>query len=496
MNLLFLEDTKLQKMITYSLSTEYATEHFLHITGTIETKNIEPVFLQLSAWRPGRYELGNFAKNIRSFSCQDQNMKVLLYKKISKDCWQIFLNSDTKRIVFSYQYYANQLDAGACYINQEQLYVNPVHCFMYEVGKIEEPIELTLSIPEDYIIACQMPCVGKTLYASSYHCLADSPFIASNNIQHSTFNVQNCKFHFWFQGKHELGIKRLQSETEAYAKTQIAIFNHLECKEYHFLYQMLPYPFRHGVEHSDSTVIAMGKGIDDTQEEFHNDLLAISSHELFHLWNIKRIRPSEMWPYDYTKENYSTLGYVYEGVTTYYGDLLLLRSGVWDWEQYLSSLNSDLQKHYNNPGRFNYSVSESSYDTWLDGYLPGVPARKTSIYIEGLLSALIADIMIIKNSNGKYCLDNVMHDLYHIFYLKNIGYNEDDYKLLLEKYAGISFDLFFNEIIWGKNFFEKYLEELLPEIACCLVLGQNKIIKIVGNQEQENLFNHWVKRID
>ncbi|MCX6186653.1 MAG: hypothetical protein NTU43_06600, partial [Bacteroidetes bacterium] len=142
------------------------------------------------------------------------------------------------------------------------------------------------------------------------------------------------------------------------------------------------------------------------------------------------------------------------------------------------------------------SVSESSYDTWLDGYLPGVPARKTSIYIEGLLSALIADIMIIKNSNGKYCLDNVMHDLYHIFYLKNIGYNEDDYKLLLEKYAGISFDLFFNEIIWGKNFFEKYLEELLPEIACCLVLGQNKIIKIVGNQEQENLFNHWVKRID
>ena len=198
---------------------------------------------------------------------------------------------------------------------------------------------------------------------------------------------------------------------------------------------MLAYPFRHGVEHADSTVIAMGKSNDDTDEEFHNDLLAISSHELFHLWNIKRIRPIEMWPYDYTKENYSTLGYVYEGITTYYGDLMLLRSGVWNWEQYLSSLNSDLQRHYNNSGRFNYSVAESSFDTWLDGYVPGIPARKTSIYIEGLLAALIADILIIKNSEGKYCLDNVMHDFYHDCYANGKGYSEVEYKLLLEKYA-------------------------------------------------------------
>ncbi len=480
-------------MIKYSLSTELASEHFLNICGSFDTKGIEPISLQLSAWRPGRYELGNFAKNIRCFVCYDQNNKELSFKKTSKDCWQIQPNKDTKNIVFNYQYYANQLDAGACYISEEQVYVNPVHCFMYEVGKIEESIELTLGISDDYLIACQMPNIGKTLYAKDYHHLADSPFIASNSLQHTEFLVQDCKFHFWFQGKHNIDLLRLISETEAYAKAQIAIFNELECKEYHFLYQMLPYPFRHGVEHADSTVIAMGKSNDDTDEEFHNDLLAISSHELFHLWNIKRIRPIEMWPYDYTKENYSTLGYVYEGITTYYGDLMLLRSGVWNWEQYLSSLNSDLLRHYNNPGRFNYSVAESSLDTWLDGYVPGIPARKTSIYIEGLLAALIADILIIKNSNGKYCLDNVMHDLYHDCYAKGKGYSEVVYKLLLEKYAGISFDLYFKEIIWGKNFFEKHLFELLPEIACSLILKGKRITKIVGNQEQKKLFSFWCK---
>jgi hypothetical protein len=480
-------------MIIYSLSTELSSEHFLNISGSVEPQGIEPISLQLSAWRPGRYELGNFAKNIRCFVCYDQNKKELSYKKISKDCWQIQPNKDTKKIVFSYQYYANQLDAGACYISEEQVYVNPVHCFMYEVGKIEEPIELILAIPDDYLIACQMPSKGKTLYAKDYHHLADSPFIASRSLQHTEFQVQNCKFHFWFQGKHNIDLQRLTAETGAYAKAQIAIFNELECKEYHFLYQMLSYPFRHGVEHADSTVIAMGKSNDDTDEEFHNDLLAISSHELFHLWNIKRIRPTEMWPYDYTKENYSTLGFVYEGVTTYYGDLMLLRSGVWNWEQYLSSLNSDIQRHYNNPGRFNYSVAQSSYDTWLDGYVPGVPARKTSIYVEGLLAALIADILIIKNSSGKYCLDNVMRDLYHEYYAKSKGFSEQDYKLLLEKYAGISFDLYFKEIIWGKNLFEKYLLELLPNIACSLVLKGSRIKKIIGNQEQEKLFSVWCK---
>lgn len=474
----------------YQLSINKAFENFIEIKAQIES-NEATILLQLPAWRPGRYELANFAKNVRSFKAFSQNGTELMVRKVTKDCWKIFNSPQNSQVIISYEYYANQLDAGACFLNKEQLYVNPVHCFMYQVGKMEEPFDVKLNVPENYIVACQLPCNEHIVKAKNFDELADSPFIASASLQHTEFMVENTKIHFWFQGKHEMDLKQLEADTLAYTKAQIQIFKEMPCSDYHFLYQILPTPFRHGVEHADSTVIAMGMSNDSLRDDFYNDLLAISSHELFHLWNIKRIRPESMWPYDFTKENYSTLGYVYEGITTYYGDLMLLRSGVWSWEQYVDSWNGDFLRHLNNAGNQNYSVAESSFDTWLDGYVPGVPARKTSIYIEGMLAAMIADLTIIKNSNGKYSLDNVMHDLYHLFYKNNKGYTENDYKLLLEKYAQESFDGYFENIIWGKNNIIAALQNILPYFDCSI---DNK--KLTKNIKSENnsLYNFLLNR--
>jgi predicted metalloprotease with PDZ domain len=474
----------------YQLSINKAFENFIEIQAQILSSEAQ-ILLQLPAWRPGRYELANFAKNVRSFKAVNQNGKELTVRKITKDCWQIFNSPQNTQVTISYEYYANQLDAGACYIDEEQLYVNPVHCFMYEVGKMNEPFEVKLNIPQNYTIACQLHSNEHIIKASNFDQLADSPFIASASLQHHEFMVENTKIHFWFQGEHSLDLEQLEADTKAYTKAQINIFKEMPCSEYHFLYQILPTAFRHGVEHADSTVIAMGMSNDMLRDDFYNDLLAIRSHELFRLWNIKRIRPESMWPYDFTKENYSTLGYVYEGITTYYGDLMLLRSGVWSWEQYADSWNGDFLRHVNNAGNQNYSVAESSFDTWLDGYVLGVPARKTSIYIEGMLAAMIADLTIIKNSNGKYSLDNVMHDLYHLFYKKNKGYTENDYKLLLEKYAQESFDVYFENIIWGKNNIIAALQNILPYFDCSI---DNK--KLTKNIKSENnsLYNFLLNR--
>ena len=474
----------------YQVSINKALENFIEIEAEISTNEAE-IVLQLPAWRPGRYELANFAKNIRCFKATAQNGTELKVRKQTKDSWKIFNIDNNNKITVYYEYYANQLDAGACFLNNEQLYVNPVHCFMYEVGKINEPFELKLNIPTDYKLACQLPHNQNIISASNFDQLADSPFIASASLQHHEFMVENTKIHFWFQGKHEMDLKQLELDTLAYTKAQTAIFKELPCADYHFLYQILPTPFRHGVEHADSTVIAMGMSNEMLRDDFYNDLLAISSHELFHLWNIKRIRPQSMWPYDFTKENYSHLGYVYEGITTYYGDLMLLRSGVWSWEQYADSWNGDFLRHVNNAGNQNYSVAESSFDTWLDGYVPGVPARKTSIYVEGMLAAMIADLTIIKNSNGKYSLDNVMHDLYHLFYKQNKGYTENDYKLLLEKYGQESFEHYFETVIWGKNKMIAELQNILPYFDCSI--DNNKLTKSI-NSENNSLFNFLVNR--
>ena len=122
-----------------------------------------------------------------------------------------------------------------------------------------------------------------------------------------------------------------------------------------------------------------------------------------------------MLPYDYAKENYSTLGYVCEGITTYYGDYILYRSGIFSDDDYLNCFNAQLKKHFDNFGRYNYSVAQSSFDTWLDGYSKGIPDRKVSIYTEGCLLAFITDVNIRKSTNNQKNLDDVMRTLYNDF---------------------------------------------------------------------------------
>ena len=214
---------------------------------------------------------------------------------------------------------------------------------------------------------------------------------------------------------------------KAFTIDQLKMMGSFPFDAYHFLVQVLPYSFYHGVEHLKSTVLGIGPGYDLMRNNIYIDFVGVASHELFHAWNIKTIRPAEMMPYNYKTENYSRLGFVYEGVTTYYGDLILARCGVYNTEQFFKELNVRIQKHFDNPGRQNLSVADSSFDTWLDGYTPGVPGRKTSIYDEGCITALMTDLIIRKKTNSKSSLDDVMRTLYEDFGKKNIGYAEHDY---------------------------------------------------------------------
>lgn len=319
----------------YKLIISNQDPHFFRIETIIQTRGEHFLKLQLPSWRPGRYELANYAKNIRSFSATNNAGAELNWKKLSKDTWEISCQGLTE-FTISYEYYANQFDAGASYIDSDIVYVNPVNCFMYVDGRINEPCELSLEIPDSYEIACQLKSENKLIKAANFDQFADSPFMASSKLIHHSFEESNCLIHFWFYGIETLNFSRLEEDTRKYARIQAEIFGEIPCPEFHFLYPLLPYKFRHGVEHSDSTVIAMGPASDFENPDFYDDFLAISCHELFHLWNVKRIRPADMYPYDFTRENYSELGYIYEGVTTYFGDVLLKRSGVWNWSQYAS----------------------------------------------------------------------------------------------------------------------------------------------------------------
>jgi predicted metalloprotease with PDZ domain len=416
----------------------------MEIGGPFQNGTLE---LVLPSWRPGRYELGNFAKNIRFFKPYDDGGNLLEFKKISKDRWLIDgVVGPVVRV--QYQYYANQPDAGACFVDDDQLYINPVHCCFFIPGREKEPCELVLDIPENWKTATGLQRQNNhTFVANDFDDLVDSPFISSPNLQYGSYTLDGVMFHIWFNGQCTPDWNRIIPDFEAFSQVQLNAMGDFPVRDFHFLIQVLPYRFYHGVEHLTSTVLALGPGHELMNDDLYKELLGVASHELFHCWNVKTIRPVEMMPYDYTKENYSNSGYVYEGITTYYGDLFLGRSRVFGLHEMLKEFSLRLQRHMDNPGRFNQSITESSYDTWLDGYVAGIPGKKVSIYDEGCLLAWLLDFMIRSATESSRSLDDVMRIMYKDFGRMGKGYNDTDFKKICESVSNRSLDVFFNEMV-------------------------------------------------
>ena len=456
-------------MINYLISFKKPYRHFVDFEFSAKTNGANSMKFQLSSWRPGRYELADFAQNIQKWGAFDEKNNPLPFKKITKDLWEVNTNN-AREVIIVYNFYANQLDAGACYLDEHQLYLNPVHCMFYIVDRSQEVYQLNLDLPNDYKVASSMHQEKNTLTVKGYDLLAESPIICSNSLQHTDYKVNGITFHIWFQGICNPNWEKLKKDFTAFTKSQIKHFGSFPVDEYHFFFQITPYGSYHGVEHTKNTVLLLGPG-DEIMNKRYEDLLGICSHELYHTWNIKAIRPIEMYPYNYTKENYFRTGFVAEGVTTYMGDIMLFNSNVFDWNQFVKTQNQNLERHLMNYGRYNLSVADSGFDTWLDGYKLGSPNRKTSIYPDAALCMLMIDLEIIRNSNGKYSLHSVMKELYEEFALKEKGYNEDDFRNICVKFGGLKVAEIFENHIYGT---EDYIDNLKSALNVVGLLLEDK----------------------
>ncbi len=449
----------------YSISYKNPLSSFIDIQLLLREVASETIYVQLPAWRPGRYELGNFAKNIRRFEVFDGDGNILKFQKVTKDRWKIFTNgSDVVDI--RYEYFAAQMDAGSTYLDEEQLYINFVNCLLYMEGRLEVPCEIELHVPPDYTIACGLESAGNNvLKAIDYYHLVDAPMVASAGLQKLQYQVGEKDFFIWLMGKHMLDTPKLIQDFEAFTAQQLRVMGDFPFEQYHFLIQLLPYKHYHGVEHHNSTVITLGPWEKMHAREGYQNLMGICSHELFHAWNVIKIRPEEMMPYDFTGENYFKTGFVAEGFTTYFGDLFLVRSGFFKPSEYVEELNKLLKKHFENFGRFNLSIADSSYDLWLDGYSAGIPDRKVSIYIKGAIVAMILDLEIRRATKNSASLDTLIRTLWETYGKPSRGYALDDIRLEAEKIAGISFKGYFDDFIYGTLAVEEKLSELLGFIG-------------------------------
>ena len=463
-------------MIQYRVSYENPLTFYLQVEMrlAVPADMPAPLALQLPAWRPGRYELQNFAQKIQQVVVTDAATgQPQPCRKTTKDRWEV-PDAAGKDLKINYNFYAHQMDAGGSWLDETQLYLNPVQCLMYVEGREQEACELALALPEGWQLACGLPqSAPNVIQTKDFDQLADSPLIASPTLVHHEYAAGGLPFHVWVQGDAPLNWPRVLADFQAFSEEQVRLFGGFPVADYHFLNQLLPYKHYHGVEHHNSTVVVLGPAELIMTEALYKEFLGVSCHELFHAWNIKSIRPAEMQPYDYARENYFRTCFIAEGITTYYGEYLLARSHVRTPAQYFEELNTVLQKHFADAGEHNLSLADASVDLWLDGYKPGVPDRKVSVYHKGALAALLLDLTLRQLSGHARGLDDVMRRLYQEFGQTGIGYTEADYVRLVEEVAGRKMGAYFDKFIYGVEPLAPPLDKVLHTVGCQLVTTEN-----------------------
>lgn len=366
--------------------------------------------VRLPMWRPGRYERGDFARLVRGMEQWDGAGWCRLRKQ---DLHQWSCLRDVEgEVQVRYRFTAARLDAGSTWCDDGLLYVNPVNVLLHHPDLAEEPVTVLMpDVPDGWAVATALDTTrspeGRQLHATGTQHLMDSPWIAAprEDLWHGEYEVDGHPFHVHIWGRRHFDESAFLEAHMTFTAGQMAAFGWLPVPQYHFLYLFPDFAARHGVEHEASTVIAWGpsEGLTHGNEgpsAGYEEVIDIASHELVHTWNVKRLRPAEWMPYAFSEPGPSRMGYIAEGVTTYLGDLFLLETGVIDMEGWLRRWEKLLTRHLWNPGRLETSVADSSYDTWLDGYIPGVPHRRGNIYVEGAVLAFLCDVALHRAGGG------------------------------------------------------------------------------------------------
>lgn len=479
----------------YHIQVSDPQSHFLNITYTIPEIDTDIIEIQLPAWRPGRYELQNFAKNIQFIEAISATGEKLHLHKVTKDRWQVATEGE-KEVRIRYTYYAITQNAGSSYVDEELWYLNFINFCMYTEGRIDEAYTVQLDLPAGYQIACGLPAIDhNVLKAENFYQLVDCPLLASESLQKCEYQVGNVVFKIWMHGNLKPNWHRIERDFRRFSREQIATMGEFPETDYHFLNLILPTAFYHGVEHRNSTMIVLGP--DDEGEGLYADLLGVSSHELFHAWNIIRIRPAELLPYDFTKENYFRTCFVAEGCTTYYGDLFLKRAGVFTEETYIKELQVYMKRHFESSAHAAQSLADSSFDLWLDGYEKGIPNRKVSVYHKGALVALILDLYLRKKTSHAQSLDTVMQLLWTRFGKPFIGYSLQDYIDIVEEVAGETLGWYWEECIFSSTPLESRLNDALAFVGLQMSTFSNGNIQlnVMEDFKAQAQRNKWLETL-
>lgn len=455
---------------SYTVSIAHPHKQLLEIEGRIEcTESIDTITLQLALWRPGRYTAQYYGENVLLFTAKDTSGHHLQVNRLAHQVLQVLVPQD-KVVIVRYQYLAKQWDAGGSWLDERLLYANPIN-FLYFIASDTSVYSLKFLLPERFELFSSNNMYN-TLEVSfcEFVDIADHPVMASSDIMYRELKVDDLLLRWVMYPSIMSDTTILEDALGRILKEIIKIFKECPFKSYTFFLQFAPFTFCHGVEHADNTVIVLGPQKDVAEDYFVKNLIGLSSHELFHAWNVCSMRPREFLPYDFTQLPVFTTGFVAEGITTYYGDLLCARAGVWTWDQYRVEISKNITKHEQNQAKQLVTILDSSAELSIDGYKSSHPLRKVSIYDKGAAIALILDLHCRLFTDGKQSLDSIMHHLWTHFGNLKSGYRYEDIKQAFIHLGGERMHSVFEHCIEGTSPLDHYMAYALDYVGCSLIV--------------------------
>jgi predicted metalloprotease with PDZ domain len=426
--------------------------------------------LVLPVWTPGSYLVREFERQVQDFAATDAAGQPLKWEKTNKNTWRVSTNG-SREWQARYRVYANELSVRTSELNSAHAFWNNANLLMYLDGFLNSPSTVRVIAPDVWKVATGLPAVlgqKNTFRAENFDVLYDSPFEASN-FKTIIFNVKSVAHRIVIDGEGNYDPERVRRDVQKIVETQVELMGgEVPYRDYTFILHLrsnaggglehlnsaaLGYPrFGFRITQTDRSTSA-APNTTDTPERDYRGFLALVSHEFFHLWNVKRIRPDALGPFDYTRENYTKVLWVAEGITDYYADLALRRAGLITESEFLSATARSFQALQYTPGRKVQSVEESSFDSWIKYYRQDENSVNSQIsyYDKGAILGLLLDLEIRKRSNGAKSLDDVMRYLFAEFFKKNRNYTPADFQKACELMAGSSLEEFFKKYVHGTD---------------------------------------------
>ena len=446
--------------VSYAVSMRRANAHYLDVTMELKVQDAKgELRLAMPVWTPGHYLVSDFARNVDRVRAFDKETgRELEARKLEKSLWRV-VTGGAEQVKIAYAVYAFSYTVDDSYVDDQHALINGASVFLYAEGMKDAPARLKLDpFPGWKVVSTGLARVSEWEFeAPDYDVLVDSPLEVGNQ-EVERFRTSGAEYEVSMFGEALADRKRFVEDIGKIVQATEQVLGQVPYRRYVFLVNFTD-AARGGLEHLNSTMCLLQRFRMLPAEEYHQ-AMGLFSHEFFHAWNVKRMRPVGLGPFDYSKEVYTKSLWIAEGVTSYYDDLILRRAGIYAVEEYLDAFSDNINVLKSLPGSRHQSAEESSFDTWTKYYKPNenTPNMASSYYNQGAVIGWMLD-MVLREGGGR-TLDDVMRKVYSETFLKEgRGYTDQEFEGACVALGGAPAKEVFDSRVRGREDvdFDRYL---------------------------------------